>query len=318
MSLIQPAFRIVSHGTALPGTRLGNPALAAELGVTPNWIEERCGIRNRYVATNGENATSLAITACQQALQNLETKPDFLICATYTPDRLLCPIAPGIVTALGLEKIGSYDLNAACTGGILGMLNAVAYLSTGMASSVLVVASDTTTRYIRPDDTKTRILFGDGAAALVLESVKGAGHRLLSTTTGSDGSGSDWFYAPVPTNGDGSMITMDGRSLFRFAVDRGALMVQDLCDSAGVSPQDVQSVIFHQANARIIKAIQERLSVPADRWGTTLEELGNTSSASLLITLIQDMEAGKLKPGDKVVLAGFGAGLTWAGALIEW
>jgi 3-oxoacyl-[acyl-carrier-protein] synthase-3 len=320
MALLPAGFRILSSGTAFPAGSMTNARLSSELGVTPDWIEQRCGVLSRQVAAEGETTSSLAVEAARQALSATEARPDLLICCTYTPDNLCIPQAPAIASELGLTA-GAFDLNAACSGGLIGLLTAIGYLTTGLARRILLVASDTTTRFLAADDINTRILFGDGAAALLLEAVpreeQGNGHRLLASLTGSDGSGAGFFQAPLFQGGD-PVIKMDGKSLFKFAVNRGAAAMAELLESARLAANEIHHVVLHQANIRILKAIQESSGIPFDRWALNLPSLGNTAGPSVLIALLDLLNNGSLEPGQTVLLLAFGAGLTWAGAVLQW
>lgn len=195
-------------------------------------------IAGRHVSTAEETTGSLATAAARHALDASSSRsaPDLLVCATFTPDRLLCPTAPAVASALGLRGTGAFDVNAACSGAVLGLLTALGFLSAGVSRKVLLVCSDTTTKYLRPYDEQTRILFGDGAAALLLESANGGGSRLRAWLTGSDGWGAALFSVPeggsrrpftcVSPDGPPPAVKMQGRPLFRFAVDKGEEIIR--------------------------------------------------------------------------------------------
>src|SRR5215813_12174108 len=183
-------FRIAGFGSAYPSGTLTNGDLAGHLGVDVDWIESRCGIQSRFVAGPGETTHSLAVAAAAQAMEGAGApRPDCLICATFTPEYQLCPSAPSIASSLGLGPIAAFDLNAACSGGAVGLVTAMSLIAAGTFERILLVASDTTTRRLAPDDARTRILFGDGAAALVIESDPESGIWLRSWVVGSDGAG---------------------------------------------------------------------------------------------------------------------------------
>lgn len=327
-TLVAPStlrFRITGSGTAFPRTEMDNAALAAELGLEASWIEQRCGVEKRFVAAEDETTTSLAIAAAREALKHCQA-PDLLICSTFTPDHLMCPVAPCFSTALGLQGIGAFDVNGGCVGGLLGLVTSAGYLWSGLARRVLLVASDTTTRYLSSHDVSTRILFSDGAAALVLERAEEEGFKILSWLMGSDGRGVHLFSAvperssmdqpPFLTNRP--VVHMDGPGLFRFAVERGCQLLAQLCERGDVLQSEISYVIVHQANIRIIQALQQRLQIPRDKWIVNVDRYGNTASASLLLALIDCLAEAKMKRGDLVLLGAFGAGLTWAGTLLEW
>jgi 3-oxoacyl-[acyl-carrier-protein] synthase-3 len=228
-----------------------------------------------------------------------------------------------VAHALNLVGVPAFDVNGACAGGVIGLLVALNFLAAGMARRVLLVASDTTTRHLAYDDAHTRILFGDGAAALLLTLSQNGGSRLRAWVAGSDGSGAELFHVPrngaeALVNPGHSTVRMQGPTLYRFAAQRGSEMLLDTCAAAGVSPQDVDLVVVHQANLRIIEALQHRTCIAADRWVVNLQNIGNTGGASVLLALAQVLRARSLHRGSRVLIGAFGAGLTWAAMLIEW
>jgi len=322
-------FRIAGFGQAFPSTVLENRELAATLGVDPQWIRERCGVESRFISTQGETTTTLAVRAAQQALRNAPSfRPDCLVCSTFTPDYPLCPSGPAIAHALELGPIPAFDLNAACSGGVLGLITALSFIAAGTAQRVLLIASDTVTRHLANDDAHTRIIFGDGAAAFLIEAAK-EGIALRSWVMGSDGAGAKLFHVPhggsvapwqEPGNGDprAATVSMQGRPLFRFASQRGTEMLLETCAQGGITPEDLDWVLVHQANVRIVEQLQERTGIAPEKWIVNIGGIGNTCSASVLLALEVLLESKKCAPGDRVLLAGFGAGLTWAAALFDW
>ena len=327
--LQQARFRIAGWARAFPSTVLANKELALQLGVDPEWIRERCGVQSRFISGPGETTTTLGARAARQALgANPSFRPDCLVCATFTPDYPLCPCGPAIAHALDLGPVPAFDLNAACSGGVMGLITALSFLAAGTAQRVLLVASDTVTHHLADDDAHTRILFGDGAAAFLIEASPG-GIALRSWVMGSDGSGAKLFHVPhggsaapwqEPGNGDprAATVSMQGRPLFRFASQRGTEMLLEACAKAGIRPDDLDWVLVHQANIRILEQLQERSGIAPEKWIVNMKGIGNTCSASVLLALGELLERRVTKPGDRVLLAGFGAGLTWAAALFEW
>ena len=320
-------FRFSGIGRALASGRLDNATLAAELNVQPEWITARCGIESRRIAASAETTTSLAIEAGERAL-NSSGRPDCIICSTFTPDFPLCPCAPAIAEALGLSGIAAFDLNAACSGGLVGLMTALSFLASKVARRVLLIASDTTSKHLAREDRQTRVLFGDAAVALVLESSLAGGTSLLSWSMGSDGGGAKLFYvpeggskqpwgAPSSRNGRAGTVCMQGPSLFRFAVEKGSQMLVSLCEQAGIESTGVDWVVIHQANLRIIEALQHRTNIPAERWVVNLRQVGNTGSSSALLALADLLCRGSVRPGQRILIAAFGAGLTWAAALLQ-
>jgi 3-oxoacyl-(acyl-carrier-protein) synthase III len=315
-------FDIAGVGIALPASRLSNTDLARDLSVEEQWIERRCGVQSRWIACE-ETTCSLAAEAARAALAHANVQPDLVICATFTPDHPLCPVAPSIARAIHAGTIPAFDINAACTGGLVGVLMAADLLYAGHYRSILVVASDTTTKFLRPEDARTRILMSDGAAALLLTHANaGHGWRIVSRQMGSDGTGAALFRVPAggsasPTGGERTVL-MDGQGLFRFALSRGTQLVHDLCVEAGCRPGELSRVIFHQANRRIVDALVERLHIEPTRCVVRLDSVGNLAAASVLHALVTDLQqCGRPGNGERVLLAAFGAGLTWAGAILE-
>ena len=330
LPLQRTRFRIVAFAQAFPSTVLKNRELAMQLGVDPEWIRARCGVHSRFISGPGETTTTLGVRAARQALWNSPSfRPDCLICATFTPDYPLCPCAPAMAHALELGPVPAFDLNAACSGGVLGLITALSFISAGTAQRVLLIASDTVTHHLSDDDAQTRILFGDGAAAFLIEACPGTGIALRAWVMGSDGSGAKLFHVPhggsaapwqAPGNGDarGATVSMQGRPLFRIASQRGTEMLLETCAQAGIKPDDLDWVLVHQANIRIVEQLQERTGIAPEKWIVNMVGIGNTCSASVLLALGELLDRKLAKPGDHVLLAGFGAGLTWAAALFEW
>jgi len=313
--LIRTRFRISGFGSAYPSGTLTNRELADQFGVTPFWIESRCGIQSRVVVAPGETTHSLGVAAAKQALATQSAQqPDCLICATFTPEYRLCPTAPAIARSLGLGPIAAFDVNAACSGGAVGLLTALSLLAAGTFERILLVASDTTTRHLAAEDVHTRILFGDGAAALLLENDVRRGIALRSWVTGSDGTGATMFHVP-----DGeSTVSMQGRELFRFATERGCEVLREACLLAQLSVADVDCVLVHQANLRIVKRLQERTGIAPEKWHVNIGKIGNTAAASVLLTLASFLQGRTPADGTRILLGAFGAGLTWCAAVLEW
>lgn len=329
LPLRRARFRIAGFAQAFPCTVLKNKELSAQLGVDPEWIRARCGVQARHVSSPDETTTTLGVRAARQALaKSPGFRPDCLVCATFTPDYPLCPCGPAIAHALELGPIPAFDLNAACSGGVLGLLTALSFIAAGTAERVLLVASDTVTHHLADDDAQTRILFGDGAAAFLIEACP-QGISLRSWVMGSDGSGAKLFHVPhggsaapwqAPGNGDprAATVAMQGRPLFRFASQRGTEMLLEACAKAGIKPDDLDWVLVHQANIRIVEQLQERSGIAPEKWIVNMMGIGNTCSASVLLALGDLLDRNVMQRGDHVLLAGFGAGLTWAAALFEW
>lgn len=315
---------VAGHGSSFPGRILDNSSLATELDRSEDWIVQRCGVLSRNIADDHETTATLGVAAAREALNMAACTPDVLICCTCTPDRMLCPTAPAIAKDLGLDgRVLCFDINGACSGGAIGLLTAAAYLTSNMAESVLLVFSDTMTKHLKTQDAGTRILFGDGAVALVLTR---GDIDILYWAAGSDGGRRDYFSAASPVvaqylpspNGRAGAVEMNGRGLFRFAMEDGLAFIRDLCRGAGVAECDIAMYFVHQANIRIIEGLQQRLGVLPRQWATNIGQHGNLTSASVPLLLIAALNAGRLKRGDKALVAAFGAGLTWAGMVLQW
>ena len=325
-------FRIAGCGTALPRTPLSNVELAKQLGVETSWIESRCGVETRYKSEGDETTLTLAVEASKMVLAQVpDFVPDLLICSTFTPEYLLCPTAPAIAHKLALGPIGAFDLNAACSGAAIGFLTAINFLATGFAKRVLLVCSDTPTKFLADGDRNTRILMGDGAAAMALETTDSCQSRILSWSIGSDGEGAAYYSVPVGGSAcpqppatallEGELalaVKMEGRQLFKFAVARGAELIEQICEKASVAMENVNWVLIHQANLRIINALREKVGISEDRWVVNVNAVGNTVAASIPLALAECLDRHAFKEGDIILVVGFGAGLTWAGFLMQW
>jgi 3-oxoacyl-[acyl-carrier-protein] synthase III len=302
--------RIVGWGAALPDKVLTNADLEATLDTSDEWIVERTGIRERRV---GGTTTGLATEAATQALARAGVAADDLdlvLVATCTPDDALPAVATGVQHALG-ARCGAIDLNAACSGFVYGLVAADGFLRSGMRR-VLLVGAETLSRIVDWDDRGTAILFGDGAGAVVVERGEGPG-GLLGWDLGSDGSLRHVLHADV-----GGTIEMDGPEVFRRAVRVMVDSSERALAAAGTRVTELALVVPHQANARIIAAAAAKLGIEDARIATVLAHTGNTSAASIPLALADAAASGRLAPGDRVLLTGFGAGMTWASAVLEW
>lgn len=302
--------RITGWGTALPEKVVTNVDLEATLDTSDEWIVERTGIRERRV---GGTTTGLGIEAGRQAMQRAGVTGadvDLVVLCTSTPDEAMPASASVIQQELGVRG-GAVDMNAACSGFVYGLVAADGFLRAGM-QRVLVIGSETMSRIVDWDDRGTAILFGDGAGAVVLERGEGPG-RILGFDLGSDGSLRHILHAEV-----GGTIEMDGPEVFRRAVRVMVASAQAAMTSAGVAVDDLALFVPHQANTRIIASACAKLGIPAERTVNILPTTGNTSAASIPMALADAADAGRLAPADKVLMIGFGAGMSWASAVVEW
>ena len=301
---------IRSWGTALPPKVVTNHDLEQTLDTSDEWIVERTGIRERRV---GGTTSGLAIEAGRQALDRAGWDPstvDLVILATTTPDQQVPASASTVQNELGIAG-GAFDLNAACSGFVYALIAGHGLIGAGM-SRVLLIGAETLSRITDWDDRGTAILFADGAGAVTLEAVDGPG-QLLGWDLGSDGSARHILDADI-----GGYLEMDGREVFRRAVRVMVESGNTALERAGVTASDISLVVPHQANIRIIESACTRLDIPMERAVSVLDRTGNTSSASIPLALADAADAGRISPGDLVLLVGFGAGMTWASAVLRW
>jgi 3-oxoacyl-[acyl-carrier-protein] synthase-3 len=306
---------IAGLGVAVPETIVGNAAIAARLGIDEAWIVQRTGIEERRVAQDGERLFELAAAAGKRALAAAGTDAgelDLVLVATTSNDELMPAASPRVAAAIGAGRAAAIDLNAACTGFLAAISVACGQIESGRAAAVLVVGADLMTRMIDPDDRATAAVFGDGAGAIVMRGA-GAG-RIGPIVLGADGEQADLIFTPKSTG----LTTMQGHETFRHAVDRMAEATVEAVAAAGLTLADVDLFAYHQANARILRSIGERLELPAERVLECIGRFGNTSAASIPLALEDARLAGSLVPGAKVLLGAFGAGLTWGATVVEW
>lgn len=295
---------------ALPDTVLTNADFEARLDTSDAWIVERTGIRERHV---GGTTTGLGVAAGGQAMARAGLRPgdiDLLIVSTNTPDMAVPAAAAYVQSELGLT-CGLFDLNSGCSGFVYALVVADGIVARG-ANRVLVVASDTVSRIVDPEDRSTVVLFGDAAGAVVLEASTGES-ALLGWDLGADGSA-----AELLSREHGGWVYMNGKEVFRRAVRATVNSAMAAMEQAKVTVDDLALFVPHQANQRITEAVAGRLGIAPERVISTVDHTGNTSSASVPEALAEAADAGRLQPGDVVLMAGFGAGMTWASAVVRW
>jgi 3-oxoacyl-[acyl-carrier-protein] synthase III len=301
---------ITGWGTALPDRVVTNHDLEKTMDTSHDWIVERTGISERHV---GGTTAGLSVEAASKAIEMSGVDPadiDLLILATTTPDRLVPATSATVQHQLGLS-CGAFDVNAACSGWVYGLVAAHGFIATG-ADKILVIGTDTLARITDWTDRNTAILFADGSAAAVLEAVDGPG-QLLGWDLDADGSAEEALYCEV-----GGLLQMEGREVFRRAV---RIMVDSATKSmahAGVTADDIALVVPHQANIRIISASCDRLGIELERASIVLDHTGNTSAASVPLALAAALDAGRVSDGDLILFVGFGAGMTAASAVVRW
>jgi 3-oxoacyl-[acyl-carrier-protein] synthase-3 len=305
---------VAAVAAALPERVVENEELAAPLGVDAAWIASRTGIHRRR-RVSGESLVDLAGQAGSRALGLAGLDPaelDLVLVGTFTPDQLQPHAAPLVASRIGAEGAGAMDIGSACTGFLSALSLATAQLESGRARAALVVGADVMSRVVDYGDRRTAGLFGDGAGAAVLTP---AGPGLIGPIAlRSDGTRAELIHA----SHEERLVRMDGRATFRAAVAAMGDVTQEVVSDAGLSLEEIDLFVYHQANSRIISAVGERLDLPPDRVIDCLREYGNTSAASIPIALAEAASTGLLRKGSRVLLSAFGAGLTWGAGIVEW
>jgi 3-oxoacyl-[acyl-carrier-protein] synthase-3 len=302
-------MKVVGWGAALPEKVVDNAFFASTLDTSDAWIRERTGIVERR---HGGSTAGLAVTAVAAALERAGRAPgdvDALVLATTTPDRQIPATSAAVQHELGLRG-GAFDVNAACSGFVYALVVAHGLVRSGMGT-VVVAGSETLTRFTDMTDRATAVLMGDGAGALVLTASDE--DRLLASDLGCDGSAGQLLYAEI-----GSTMQMTGRDVFKRAVRASVGSARRSLAAARLTIDDIDLFVPHQANLRIMEAVARRLGLPGGRMAVTVDRTGNTSAASIPIALDGAASAGRLTAGDLVLLCGFGAGMTWASAVLRW
>jgi 3-oxoacyl-[acyl-carrier-protein] synthase III len=322
--------KILGTGSYLPSRVLSNFDLEKMVDTNDEWIVERTGIRERRIVADTENCSDLAYNAALKALEASNTLPedlDLIIVATITPDMVFPATACLVQDRLGAKKAAAFDLEAACSGFVYALTVAEKFIITGAYDRILVIGSEALSRMIDYTDRSTCILFGDGAGAVVLgPSDDDSG--ILSFDLGSDGSGADALNVPAGGSKNPAsyktiddrlhFMKMNGKEVFKFAVRIIGTSSKKAVERAGLDYDDVDYLIPHQANIRIIEAAAKRLKLPMDRVHSNVDKYANTSAASIPIALDEAVRTGKIKKGDNIVMVGFGGGLTWGSTLVKW
>lgn len=320
---------ITGWGMAIPDRVLTNADLERLVETTDDWIVSRTGIKERRVVGANDSTTSLSVAAARQALDKAELTADdidLIIVGTCTPDQFLVSQACLVQAEIG-GNAGAFDLGAACSGFVYALVTGSQFIQSGLYDRVLVIGVDTLTRFVDYSDRSTCVLFGDGAGAVVLEATDQE-RGLLSSVLGADGVGHKHLYVPgwgslVPESAElfpeyRPYLQMNGREVFKFAVRVMGDAAAEAVERAGLTLDDVDIFIPHQANSRIIEAAAKRLNLAQDRIWTNIDRYGNTSAASVPIALFEAIDAGKIKDGDNLVFVAFGGGLSWAAGVVRW
>ncbi|MCM1252059.1 MAG: ketoacyl-ACP synthase III [Clostridium sp.] len=317
--------RIIGTGSCLPETVVTNDDLSKIMDTSDEWISSRTGIRERRLAKE-ETTTSMSVTAAKRAMENagvMADEIDLIIVGTITGDYVTPSTACEIQAAIGADKAVAFDINAACSGFMFALHTADAYLKAGVYKTALILGAETLSKIMDWSDRSTCVLFGDGAGAAVVRADKTG---LLAYDQGCDGARGKVLACqnrknnnPLVENSMDLQYThMDGQEVYKFAVTTVPASIKKVVEEAGLTIEDIDYFALHQANIRIIQSVAKRLKAPEEKFPTSLDHCGNISAASVPILLDEMNQKGLLKPGMRIVLSGFGAGLTWGSALIEW
>jgi 3-oxoacyl-[acyl-carrier-protein] synthase-3 len=327
---MSPFAHITGWGMAVPSRVLTNVELEKIVDTDDEWIQSRTGIRQRHIASEDESTATLAKDAALNALRVANINPtdiDLIIVSTSSPEHIFPATACLVQDRIGATHAGAFDLSAACSGFIFALDMATQAIRSGSIQNAVVIGAETLSRFVNWQDRNTCILFGDGAGAFVLQAGDERG-GLITSVMRSDGSGGDLLSVPaggshMPASSETILnhqhtIHMNGREVFRFATRVIAQATKEVVSSADLKIKDVQLVIPHQANLRIIEAAMRGLEIPLDQCFINIERYGNTSTASIPIATCEAIQQGRLQAGDNIVFVGFGAGLTWGAALVQW
>ena len=313
---------VMGVGSALPKRHVTNAELASQVDTSDEWIVERTGIRSRYVAGEGETTASLATDAARRALEHAQLAPsdiDLIVLATATPDQTFPSSATKVQAALGIDDCVAFDVHAVCTGFLYALSVADSMLRSGNAQKALVIGAETFSRILDWEDRATCVLFGDGAGALVLTAAETEG-GILATRLHADGRHNDLLFVDggPSTTGTVGKLRMKGREVFRHAVVNLAAVLNEVLADAGLSAADVDWVVPHQANARILDATAKKLGLPSEKIVVTVDKHANTSAASVPLAFDTAVKDGRIKRGDLVVLEAMGGGFTWGAAALRY
>ena len=321
---------VTGCGAYLPAQVLTNAELAKKIDTTDEWIRQRTGIRQRHIAADGEMTSDLGTAAAREAMAQAGVVPadiDLIVCATSTPDETFPATATRIQTRLGIGQGAAFDVQAVCSGFVYAMAVADNFLRVGQSKTALVIGAETFSRILDWEDRSTCVLFGDGAGAVVLQATDGVSaangaksRGVLSTHLYADGAHHDALYVdggPSSTQTVGH-LRMEGKEVFRHAVVRMAEAIDTALEANGLTPGDVDWLVPHQANIRIIESMGRRLNLPSDRVVVTVDRHANTSAASIPLALSEAVGDGRIQQGDLVLMEAMGGGFTWGSALVRW
>ncbi|MFK4292033.1 3-oxoacyl-[acyl-carrier-protein] synthase-3 [Bacillus sp. RC240] len=304
---------ILGIGRYVPEKVVTNHDLEKIVDTSDEWIRTRTGIAERRIADDTIDTSYMAVEASKKALEDARISGediDLILVATVTPDRAFPAVACVIQEAIGAKHAAAMDLSAACAGFMYGMITAQQFIQTGTYKNVLVVGSDKLSKIVDWNDRNTAVLFGDGAGAIVMGAVS-EGKGVLSFELGADGSGGKHLYQD-------EYVMMNGREVFKFAVRQLGDSCLRVLEKAGLTKEDVDFLVPHQANIRIMESARERLNLPKEKMSMTIEKFGNTSASSIPIAMVEELQNGRIQDGDLIILVGFGGGLTWGAVALRW
>ncbi len=304
---------IIGIGRYLPERIVTNKELEQRMDTSDEWIRTRTGIEERRIASDDMDTSDMGYIAAKRALDDAGISPeqiDLILVATVTPDRAFPSVACMLQEKLGAVRAAALDVSAACAGFMYAMVTAKQFIETDTYKYVLVVGVEKLSKIVDWTDRNTAVLFGDGAGAVVMGKVS-EGRGIVSFELGADGTGGKYLY-------EDDYVVMNGREVFKFAVRQMGESCIRVLEKAGLTKADVDFLIPHQANIRIMEAARERLELPVDRMSITVNKYGNTSAASIPISLVEEVEAGRIQDDDLIIMVGFGGGLTWGAIALRW
>ncbi|GMG81682.1 ketoacyl-ACP synthase III [Paralimibaculum aggregatum] len=323
----QVRARAIGCGHYLPERVVTNEELARRIDTSDEWIRTRTGIRRRHIAAEGEKTSDLAIAAARAALANAgltASSLDALVVATATPDQTFPSTATRVQYGIGMPNGFAFDIQAVCAGFIYALANANGLILSGQAKRVMVIGAETFSRILDWDDRSTCVLFGDGAGAVILEAAEGTGtaadRAVLATCLHSDGAHNRILYVSggPSTTGLAGHLRMEGKEVFRHAVVKLAEVAEEVMAKAGVEGGELDWMVPHQANLRIIESTAKKAGLPMSKVVVTVQDHGNTSAASIPLALSTAVADGRIKPGHLLLMEGIGGGLAWGSALLRW
>lgn len=320
---------ITGWGKYIPDRVVSNADLEKRIDTSDEWIMQRTGIRERHIVDEGENTSQISVLAARDALQMAGVRPrdlDLIIVATSSPDYLTPPVSAQVQHALGAKDVGAFTLVAGCAGFVYGLVTTQQFIVSGAYDRILIIGAEIISRFVDWSDRSTCVLFGDGAGAVVMQaSDEPAG--VLAFDLGADGSGAEHLILPaggtaMPASQETldrnlHTLRMNGREVFKFASRKLGKSLQQTVERAGLTTDDIDLFIPHQANARIIHSAAQYIGLPEERIFLNIDRYGNTSAASIPIALCEASEQGRVRPGDTLAFVAFGAGLTWASAVFQ-